>query len=53
MFQNVCQITGDTYFSEGVYGRTDLLDGNKEAEDKSIEKLLPLLKGKKILAGHE
>lgn len=45
--------TGDTYFSEGIYGRTDLLDGNKETEDKSIEKLLPLLKGKKILAGHE
>ncbi len=45
--------TGDTYFSEGVYGRTDLLDGNQDAEDKSIEKLLPVLNGKKVLSGHE
>lgn len=45
--------TGDTYFSEGVYGRTDLLDGNQEKENQSIEKLLPILKGKNVLAGHE
>jgi len=45
--------TGDTYFSEGIYGRTDLLDGNQELLDKSIEKLKPYLKNKKILAGHE
>lgn len=45
--------TGDTYFSEGVYGRCDLLDGNQEAENESIKKLVPLLKGKKVLAGHE
>lgn len=45
--------TGDTYFSEGVYGRCDLLDGNQEAENESIKKLLPILEGKKVLAGHE
>ena len=45
--------TGDTYFSEGVYGRCDLLDGNQEKEYQSIQKLLPLLKDKKVWAGHE
>lgn len=53
IFYDNLVFTGDTYFSEGVYGRTDLLDGNQEAENESIEKLLPLLKGKKIMAGHE
>ncbi len=45
--------TGDTYFEEGVYGRTDLLDGNQELLEKSLEKIKPILKGKKIYAGHE
>lgn len=45
--------TGDTYFSEGVYGRTDLLDGNQEKETESIKKIQPLLKTKKIWAGHK
>ena len=45
--------TGDTYFEEGVYGRTDLLDGDQEKLEKSIEKLRPHLSGKKVLAGHE
>jgi len=45
--------TGDTYFEEGVYGRTDLLDGNQEMLEKSLEKLKPYLKDKKIYAGHE
>lgn len=45
--------TGDTYFSEGVYGRTDLLDGNQEKIEESIAMLLPILKGKTVLAGHE
>ncbi len=45
--------TGDTYFEEGVYGRTDLLDGNQKMIEKSIEKLRPFLNGKTILAGHE
>lgn len=44
--------TGDTYFEEGVYGRTDLLDGNQEKIIESIKKLKPLLKEKKIYAGH-
>ena len=45
--------TGDTYFSEGVYGRTDLLDGHQEQLEASLEKLKPYLKTKKIQAGHE
>lgn len=45
--------TGDTYFQEGVYGRTDLLDGNQELLNKSIKKITPILKGKVILSGHE
>jgi len=45
--------TGDTYFSEGVYGRTDLLDGNQEEIEKSIIKLNPIIKTKKIYSGHE
>ena len=45
--------TGDTYFEEGVYGRTDLLDGNQKLLEESIKKLTPILKNKKIYAGHE
>ena len=30
--------TGDTYFKEGVFGRTDLLDGNQANLNKSLEK---------------
>lgn len=45
--------TGDTYFTKGVYGRTDLLDGDQKALENSIKKLEPKFKNKKILAGHE
>lgn len=45
--------TGDTFFETGVYGRTDLLDGNQEKLEESIKKLIPLLQNKKVLAGHE
>lgn len=45
--------TGDTYFSEGVYGRTDLLDGSTSNLVSSLIKLKPYLKGKKIYSGHE
>ena len=45
--------TGDTYFEEGVYGRTDLLDGNQEDLEKSIYKIKPILKDKIVYAGHE
>lgn len=45
--------TGDTYFSDGVYGRTDLLDGSTSNLASSLIKLKPYLKGKKIFAGHE
>ena len=45
--------TGDTYFQDGIYGRTDLLDGNQDKLNQSIKKLKPLLKNKKIYAGHE
>lgn len=48
-----CIFTGDTYFEKGVYGRTDLLDGNQDLLDESIKKLKPYLKDKKIFAGHE
>ena len=44
--------TGDTYFEEGVYGRTDLLDGSQELIVKSLIKLKPILKDKNIFAGH-
>lgn len=44
--------TGDTYFEEGVYGRCDLLDGHQDLLEKSIEKLRPYLKGRKVFAGH-
>lgn len=44
--------TGDTYFEEGVYGRTDLLDGHQDLLIQSLKKLTPHLKGKKIRAGH-
>ena len=45
--------TGDTYFEDGVYGRTDLLDGHQDLLVESLKKLKPYLKGKKIKAGHE
>lgn len=45
--------TGDTYFSAGVYGRTDLLDGDQLKIEQSIKKLLPILEQKTVLAGHE
>ncbi|MBR2909352.1 MAG: MBL fold metallo-hydrolase [Clostridia bacterium] len=45
--------TGDTYFEEGIYGRTDLLDGHQDLLVESLKKLKPYLKGKKIRAGHE
>lgn len=53
IFYNTAVFTGDTYFSKGVYGRTDLLDGNQEKLNQSIKKLEPKLKNKKVLAGHE
>lgn len=45
--------TGDTYFSEGVYGRTDLLDGNQEKLEESLKKVDKVIKNKKVFAGHE
>ena len=45
--------TGDTYFSEGVYGRTDLLDGHQDLLEQSIAKLQTYIKTKKVQAGHE
>lgn len=45
--------TGDTYFAEGIYGRTDLLDGNQKLIEGSIQKLKPYLKDKTIFPGHE
>ncbi len=45
--------TGDTYFAEGVYGRTDLLDGSTSNLVSSLIKLKPYLKNKKVYAGHE
>ncbi|MBQ7466739.1 MAG: MBL fold metallo-hydrolase [Clostridia bacterium] len=45
--------TGDTYFGDGVYGRTDLLDGNRSKLVTSLIKLKPYLIGKKVYPGHE
>ena len=45
--------TGDTYFSKGIYGRTDLLDGNQEKLEESLKKVKEVIKKKKIFAGHE
>lgn len=45
--------TGDTYFSEGVYGRCDLLDGHSDKLAESLKKLQKYLKGKTVLSGHE
>ena len=45
--------TGDTYFEKGIYGRTDLLDGNQKMLKESIKKLEPKLKDKKVLPGHD
>lgn len=45
--------TGDTYFSKGIYGRTDLLDGNQEELVKSLKKVEKIVKNKKVFAGHE
>ena len=53
IFYKDVAFTGDTYFEKGIYGRTDLLDGNQEKLNASIKKLEPLLKKKKVLAGHE
>lgn len=44
--------TGDTFFEDGVYGRTDLLDGHEELLQQSIVKLKPYLEEKNIYAGH-
>ena len=45
--------TGDTYFSEGVYGRTDLLDGSTNKLVSSLIKLKPYLKDRTVYSGHE
>lgn len=45
--------TGDTYFGDGIYGRCDFLDGNIQDMKESLKKLVPYLKGKKVLAGHD
>ena len=43
--------TGDTVFCDG-YGRTDLYGGDYGEMRKTLMKLLPMLKGKKIYPGH-
>lgn len=43
--------TGDTVFCDG-YGRTDLYGGDHGEMRKTLMKLLPMLKGKKIYPGH-
>ena len=45
--------TGDTYFSDGVYGRTDLLDGSTNKLVSSLLKLKPYLKNRKVYPGHQ
>lgn len=45
--------TGDTYFAEGVYGRTDLPGGNNMDLEKSIEKVRKFIKkGHQVYPGH-
>ena len=43
--------TGDTVFCDG-YGRTDLYGGDHKEMRRTLSKVLPLLKGKKIYPGH-
>ncbi len=43
--------TGDTFFSDG-YGRTDLYGGNENTLIQSLQKLIPLLRGKSVYPGH-
>ena len=45
--------TGDTYFTKGVYGRTDLLDGDQDKLEQSLKIVNKIIKGKKIYPGHE
>ena len=43
--------TGDTFFADG-YGRTDLYGGNENTLIQSLQKLVPLLRGKSVYPGH-
>lgn len=45
--------TGDTYFGDGIYGRCDFLDGDISDMKQSLKKLVPYLRGKKLMAGHD
>lgn len=44
--------TGDTYFSEGIYGRTDFLYSSKNNLQKSLIKINHLIKKSSIYPGH-
>ncbi len=43
--------TGDTFFAEG-YGRCDLYGGNEDVLVRSLQKLVPKLRGKVAYPGH-
>jgi len=46
--------TGDTYFSEGIYGRTDLPGGDGKELEKSIGRVREFIKkGYKVYPGHD
>lgn len=44
--------TGDTVFTDGGYGRTDLYGGDRRVIYTSLRKILPELKGKTVYPGH-
>lgn len=44
--------TGDTVFTDGGYGRTDLYGGDRHAIYDSLRSILPELKGRTVYPGH-
>ena len=54
---SVCYFAGDTVFTgdtlfHGGYGRTDLYGGDEAALIRSLQRLAPMVRGKKIYPGH-
>lgn len=46
--------TGDTYFKEGIYGRSDFPGGNEKDLEQSIERIKEFIKkGYKVYPGHD
>lgn len=53
LFDNKYLFTGDTMFSNGAYGRTDLSGGSEKDMKESLKKLMKLNEKIKVYPGHD